>query len=1202
MKRPRSYGESTEEDGPGEKGVMKDRGRRDQESDRLSSHRRLYPKAEISAGGGKGSSYDWSLDGREPLSKSSSRKQFDHEMEGSDRRKYGGASERYLDEEERAVQASSPRVSYSGDRIHRSERFSSSSRRDKPHGYKSEKERSRREGSTGSSWRRSSSAKDIDDDDVKSVSVSIDSVGGNEHRLPSENRGKTKLRESYSGDPPVIADVKDTQEKGAENCSSEMEEGELEPDPEPNPDSVPEPILHPDPMPASEDGAEMEFECRIRSGDSAQSGRESSSEENHQVPDDDDGSASKVKGIVVGSVSQGWSDGMQFHVNYTSNKVNAKEKLEPECEVKPTIASDIDRSEYATAHEDNASPESLGHDLEGSVRENSPEEHAKIVPPCASPPLDEKMENKEEEEKVEDKEEEEKARHLVADAEEPQERKCIDLEKEPTTPEGINLETEAEVPMILFGPCKDDVARKNSSEVTLNIMTGNNDKGKGKSSAISLSEEANSADENDAMEGPSSIRSFELVFRSKITKSDNWYPSVVAIGKREEEKPDLEPLDLSLGLPCGSQGLSSHEPKARPNLQSTSLEHGHRTTSPTPRSIQSLPSSFCADSSACMDSVSFSGSETFLHNPSCSLTQNSMENYEHSVGSHPIFQGIDQAANNTIWQGQPSNESKSKGPAIRSYRKSQLNGKLTHGSPHAVNVLARQSSLPRLSSPAHSHGPRDTRSDSIRKVLKRARSNSSLFKSEQQVAEDMGSSGFSATEKVLNKIVLEPLQIVCRMIQEMSHQSVAYLRESIGEMVINSDKRGYLCALQDTLQKRSDLTLDTLSKCHRVVLEILVTLKTRLPDFLRKANNVPSSDLGEIFLNLKCRNIACRSILPVDECDCKVCVQKNGFCSACMCLVCSEFDLASNTCSWVGCDVCLHWCHTDCALQGSHIRNGSSVTGALRNTEMQFHCVACGHPSEMFGFVKEVFKTCSKEWETDVLVKELGYVRKIFSSSEDSRGKQLCDVANRLLIKLENKVHHSEVTTHMLSFLTGGSNFSNDPSKLPEKVPGKPTDVMNELVGSSKGPLWLDSSAKKSVRLEAGDSVLPMTDRRQRPNGDIELNSLERQQFIDELDNVVRLKEAEAKLYQARADDARREAEGLKRICKAKIEMIEKDYVNELTRLQMSEAEEKRKQKFDELQALEQAHREYLKMKARMEGDVKNLLSKMEATRQNLNM
>ncbi|CAA6659147.1 unnamed protein product [Spirodela intermedia] len=503
-----------------------------------------------------------------------------------------------------------------------------------------------------------------------------------------------------------------------------------------------------------------------------------------------------------------------------------------------------------------------------------------------------------------------------------------------------------------------------------------------------------------------------------------------------------------------------------------------------------------------MASVSFSGSETFLHNPSCSLTQNSMENYEHSVGSHPIFQGIDQAANNTIWQGQPSNESKSKGPAIPSYRKSQLNGKR------------------------------------------------------------YGSSGFSATEKVLNKIVLEPLQIVCRMIQEMSHQSVAYLRESIGEMVINSDKRGYLCALQDTLQKRSDLTLDTLSKCHRVVLEILVTLKTRLPDFLRKANNVPSSDLGEIFLNLKCRNIACRSILPVDECDCNVCVQKNGFCSACMCLVCSEFDLASNTCSWVGCDVCLHWCHTDCALQGSHIRNGSSVTGALRNTEMQFHCVACGHPSEMFGFVKEVFKTCSKEWETDVLVKELGYVRKIFSSSEDSRGSNC------------------------------GSNFINDPSKLPEKVPGKPTDVMNELVGSSKGPLWLDSSAKKSVRLEAGDSVLPMTDRSQRPNGDIELNSLERQQFIDELDNVVRLKEAEAKLYQARADDARREAEGLKRICKTKIEMIEKDYVNELTRLQMSEAEEKRKQKFDELQALEQAHREYLKMKARMEGDVKNLLSK----------
>lgn len=43
-----------------------------------------------------------------------------------------------------------------------------------------------------------------------------------------------------------------------------------------------------------------------------------------------------------------------------------------------------------------------------------------------------------------------------------------------------------------------------------------------------------------------------------------------------------------------------------------------------------------------------------------------------------------------------------------------------------------------------------------------------------------------------------------------------------------------------------------------------------------------------------------------------------------------------------------------------------------------------------------------------------------------------------------------------------------------------------------------------------------------------------------------------------------------------------------------------RKQKVEELQALERAHREYLNMKMRMETDIKDLLLKMEATRRNL--
>ena len=40
------------------------------------------------------------------------------------------------------------------------------------------------------------------------------------------------------------------------------------------------------------------------------------------------------------------------------------------------------------------------------------------------------------------------------------------------------------------------------------------------------------------------------------------------------------------------------------------------------------------------------------------------------------------------------------------------------------------------------------------------------------------------------------------------------------------------------------------------------------------------------------------------------------------------------------------------------------------------------------------------------------------------------------------------------------------------------------------------------------------------------------------------------------------------------------------------------KQKYEEVQALDRAHREYYDMKMRMQADIKDLLLKMEATRQ----
>ena len=110
---------------------------------------------------------------------------------------------------------------------------------------------------------------------------------------------------------------------------------------------------------------------------------------------------------------------------------------------------------------------------------------------------------------------------------------------------------------------------------------------------------------------------------------------------------------------------------------------------------------------------------------------------------------------------------------------------------------------------------------------------------------------------------------------------------------------------------------------------------------------------------------------------------------------------------------------------------------------------------------------------------------------------------------------------------------------------------------------------------------------------------MEKGAVFDELDNIVRIKQAKAKMFQARADEARREADALKRIGGTKSERIEEEYVTRITKLRLAEAEDMRKQKLQELQSLERVYQEYFNMKMRMENNIKDLLLKMEATRRN---
>lgn len=151
--------------------------------------------------------------------------------------------------------------------------------------------------------------------------------------------------------------------------------------------------------------------------------------------------------------------------------------------------------------------------------------------------------------------------------------------------------------------------------------------------------------------------------------------------------------------------------------------------------------------------------------------------------------------------------------------------------------------------------------------------------------------------------------------------------------------------------------------------------------------------------------------------------------------------------------------------------------------------------------------------------------------------------------------------------------------------------------------MWLKSvSAERAPCME--DAALPNLDWDHVGRGsgvrELQLN-VEKKPVVDELESIVRIKQAEAKMFQARADDARREAGSLKCIVAAKNEKIEEEYTCRITKLHLVEAEARRRQKLVELQALERENLEYFNMKKRMEADIKDLLLKMEATKHNLN-
>lgn len=677
-----------------------------------------------------------------------------------------------------------------------------------------------------------------------------------------------------------------------------------------------------------------------------------------------------------------------------------------------------------------------------------------------------------------------------------------------------------------------------------------------------------------------------------------------------EKKPKLETLNLSLALPDVSLSLTGSDslpkdPNPHPHLPVVAIASAEAPPKPA-RSIHSLAPSLSNNNTqtTCSNdftapSLSYSYSRPFSHNPSCSLTRNSTD-FEYCGGEGT--------------NGSVHSRFKPVGDGVLFSNHGGGGGGVGH---HLMN-----GGHPRTSGSLHRTASSDSHSFFPSELPARPKFDGQSNDSRGKGSELMRGFEYggrarrpSRPERIIREIVSESVPVTAQMIQELPQEAIELTKEYLRNLIEAPEKREGLVALQSRLDRRSDLTMESLSKAHKDQLEILVAIRTGLSSFLSGKNQLLLSELLEMFLFIRCRNVNCKSLLPVDDCDCKICSGNKGFCRECMCPVCLSFDCANNTCSWVGCDVCSHWCHAACGIRKNLIKPGRSLTKPCGATEMLFHCIGCGHASEMFGFVKDVFLCCSKDWGLETLVKELNCVSKIFMGSEDFKGKELQSMAEEMLLKLDRKIMSPlDACTSITQFFNYMDGLSEFPASSMATSKGLAASTLRTQVAPLPQPSSLapkhGSFHTTSSSLHSND-LLPhhlqqnglnaytsLFSDRTTEDGFLQGKQLKKDNGLDNLESIARVKELEARMFQTRADNARREAEQYLRMVRASSEKLEEEYAEKLAKLCLKEAEERRRKKLEDLKVVENSRCDYYKMKMRMQADIAGLLERMEASKQ----
>ncbi|GFZ18044.1 fibronectin type III domain protein [Actinidia rufa] len=97
-------------------------------------------------------------------------------------------------------------------------------------------------------------------------------------------------------------------------------------------------------------------------------------------------------------------------------------------------------------------------------------------------------------------------------------------------------------------------------------------------------------------------------------------------------------------------------------------------------------------------------------------------------------------------------------------------------------------------------------------------------------------------------------------IQELPDEALEPMKKYLKKLIATPERKEELVNLQNKLEGRSYLNKETLLTTSIKHLEILVSVKTGLGSFLSGENCIPTTELVEIFLLERCRNINCKRV------------------------------------------------------------------------------------------------------------------------------------------------------------------------------------------------------------------------------------------------------------------------------------------------------------------------------------------------------